>query len=256
MKPLLLLPQKHRPDDADLWRAAIRLGWDTLRVGTTVDREAFAGRPMIRYYGNGLHALQLRGMLPVSFTAIDPAFLPELSVTRRSISLQPFAAISVPFAKATFVKPVSEKWFPARVYSVGETLPEGPLPDDLAYVQSPVTFTDEVRCFVRGDEILTAGLYRVAGVPWDTCGLEPEALNYDDRIQATPIPDYVREIRARAGTRLPEGVVMDFGQLASGEWALIEFNEAWASGLYYCDPQRALDVIVVNQTSPLADVAP
>jgi hypothetical protein len=63
----------------------------------------------------------------------------------------------------------------------------------------------------------------------------------------------VRAIRAVVNARLPEGVVMDFGRLASGEWALVEFNEAWASGIYYCDPDRALDVIVASQTSSNAN---
>src|SRR4051812_15944687 len=43
MKPLLLLPQKHRPDDADFWRAAVRRGWETLRLGRTVDPADFRG---------------------------------------------------------------------------------------------------------------------------------------------------------------------------------------------------------------------
>ncbi len=204
---------------------------------------------MVRYYGNGLHALQLRGQLPISFHEIDPRLLAELPFTRRSVTLQKFAALALPLSAPAFVKPVSEKWFTARVYSAGETLPVGPLPDDLVYVQTPVTFSDEVRCFIRGNEILTASLYRISRVAWDTCGLTPEEINFEDRIQGTDIPEQVRRIREIANKRLPEGVVMDFGKLPSGEWALIEFNEAWASGLYYCDPARALDVIVASQTS-------
>lgn len=175
MKPLLILPQKHRSDDADLWRAAIRRNWETVRIGQAVDPTLFEGRPTVRYYGNGLHALQLGDRLPISFGKIDPHLL--------------------------------------------STLP--------------------------------ASLYRISQVVWDESGLPPEELNFDDRIGATSIPVMVRQIRAAAQSGLPDGMVMDFGRLASGEWALIEFNEAWASGLYYCDPDRAFDVIVASQSSSL-----
>lgn len=249
MKPLLILPQRHRPDDADLWRAAIRRGWETIRVGLVVDSAVFSGRPMVRYYGNTLHSLQLEGHLPLSFGTIDPLLLTELPETRRTIALRRFGEITQPLTTACFVKPISEKWFPAKVYPVGATLPEGPLADDFAYVQTPVIFTDELRCYVRGHEILTASLYRVDQVAWDVSELPPEALNFDDRIEGSCIPELVRRIRAVAKSRLPDGVVMDFGKLDSGVWSLIEFNEAWASGLYYCDPDRALDVIVASQSS-------
>jgi hypothetical protein len=63
------------------------------------------------------------------------------------------------------------------VYAAGETLPEGPLPYDLVYVQEPVRFTDEIRCFVCGPDILTASLYRIGGVAWDDSGLPPESIN-------------------------------------------------------------------------------
>ncbi len=43
---------------------------------------------------------------------------------------------------------------------------------------------------------------------------------------------------------LPIGLVIDFWQLENGDWALIEFNEAWCSGLYWCDPNKCLDVII------------
>ena len=47
--------------------------------------------------------------------------------------------------------------------------------------------------------------------------------------------------------KLPKGVVLDFGLMDNGMWSLIEFNEAWASGLYYCDPEKCFDVIVESQ---------
>ena len=103
MKPLLILPQKHRSDDADIWRAAIRRGWETVRVGRTVDSATFQDRPRVCYYGNGLHALQLGSRLPVAFGKIDPLLLAELPETRRAVALRRFSEIAQPLADTCFV---------------------------------------------------------------------------------------------------------------------------------------------------------
>ena len=43
---------------------------------------------------------------------------------------------------------------------------------------------------------------------------------------------------------LPKAVVLDFGIIKGKGWALIEANPAWCSGLYACDAEKALEVIV------------
>lgn len=43
---------------------------------------------------------------------------------------------------------------------------------------------------------------------------------------------------------LPIGIVLDFGIIKGKGWALIEANPAWCSGLYACDAEKALEVIV------------
>ncbi len=45
-------------------------------------------------------------------------------------------------------------------------------------------------------------------------------------------------------TTLPNAVVLDFGIIKNKGWALIEANPAWCSGLYACDPTKALEVII------------
>ena len=49
--------------------------------------------------------------------------------------------------------------------------------------------------------------------------------------------------------KFPNGVVLDFGKVDSVHeiWHLIEANEAWASGLYDVDPEKAFDVIIASQ---------
>ena len=43
------------------------------------------------------------------------------------------------------------------------------------------------------------------------------------------------------------GIVLDFVKLPDGTWVFLEVNEAWASGLYDCDPNECLKVIVESQ---------
>lgn len=250
MNPLLLLPQQHRSDDAEIWRAAVRQGWETIRIRREVSPADMLGRPMVRYYGDLLHASQLPAGLPFKFSPIDPEVLSQLpAYTKRSLVFTRYGQLPSVLPEKAFIKPTSNKWFSARVYEAGEKLPDNLLPDDPVYVQDVVSFSDELRCFVIDGTIRTCCRYRINGVPWDICGKPPQELNFDQRIADTVIPTYVREICAQTQNRLPSGIVIDFGQLPTGDWALIEFNEAWASGICYCDPDECFSTIIASQRS-------
>jgi hypothetical protein len=244
--PLLLLHKRHTPDDAAIWREAIRRGWNTVRTDLLHVEEDIKDRDVVRYYGNTLHAHQISAKLPFWFSVIFPKRLTELGeYTKRKIELISFENLGQPLKQTAFIKPVNDKWFEARVYKEGEVITGAPIGSDQIYVSEIVKFVDEVRCFVLGDKILTASLYRINGQVWDITGLPPDEINFDDRIDSTPIPEYVKAIRNKC--HLPYGIVMDFGRLENGEWSLIEFNEAYASGLYYCAPDKAFDAIINSQ---------
>lgn len=246
IKPLLLLHKRHTPDDSAIWKEAIRRGWNTERTDELHVKEHIEGRHLVRYYGNTLHAQRISEYLPFSFTEIHPKFLAELTdYTKRKIELITYANLGQPLKQTAFIKPVGDKWFEARVYKEGEVISGTPADTDKIYVSEIVKFVNEVRCFVLDDEILTSSLYRINGQVWDLTGLPPDEINFDNRINSTPIPQYVKEICAKC--RLPRGIVIDFGQLENGEWILIEFNEAYGSGLYYCAPDKAFDAIINSQ---------
>src|SRR4051812_9804143 len=112
MKPLLILPARHRSDDADIWRAAVRSGWETFRAGADLSGVSLAGRPRVRYYGNTLHAMQLGSRLPIKFHTIPPTALTVLpQFTKRSVRLTTYGDVSNGRSAPCFVKPVGEKWF-------------------------------------------------------------------------------------------------------------------------------------------------
>lgn len=247
MKKLLLLHYRHTADDADMWRTAIRTGWSTERTNMWQIEEHCKGYDFVRYYGNTLHAAQIKDKTPFRFLDIDPIYLANLpQFTKRKIELIHFESLHV-IPYDCFIKPAREKWFEAKVYKTGESIQGSPLDGDDIYISEIVKFEDEVRCFVLNGEIKTSSYYRINSVVWDATNETAETLNFDQHLDKTPIREYVREI-VKLCPHLPPGLVIDFGRLPNGEWALVEFNEAWACGLYYCDPEKCLEVIVASQS--------
>ena len=242
MSNLLLLPLRHTPEDQQIWREAVQRGWATARVGTNLDeiREKISLHSLTRYYGNVLHASQLEPVFPFKLSSIDPSFLVEAMIegfTYRAICLMKASEVNQPFAIPTFAKSTGIKWIESRVYQVGESLGSGANPNDLVYLQVPVKFVDEVRCFVMDGKVLTGSYYRIDQK------FNPQWWGEEG---VTAIHKMVGEIYEKI--KLPHGVVLDFGRLDTGEWALIEANEAWASGLYDCDPSKVFEVVVASQS--------
>ena len=245
-KPLLLLHNRHTPDDSDIWRVAVRRGWNTARVTERTVKAAMEGHEYIRYYGNTMHSKMIEDQLPIRFIPIDYSSLARIeSYTRRKIEYTTFGKLIQPIQRDLFIKPARDKWFEAKVYKAGDTIGGVPWSTDEIYVSDVMGFVNEVRCFVLNGIIQTAALYRIDGVPYGETELSPEDCNMDETIKDTPCCQWATEICAMGD--LPPGAVIDFGQLADGTWAVIEFNEAWASGLYYCDPEKCFDVILASQ---------
>lgn len=241
----MLLHNRHTPDDADIWRVAIRRGWATVRTNEYYVERDMEGYDFIRYYGNTLHGAMIEQYLPFRFSPINPIYLASLSeFTKRRIELKSFAQIIQPIEQDAFLKPAREKWFEAKIWHRGETITGGAQGNDECYVSDIIPFLDEVRCFVLDGEVMTSSLYRINTVSYQEVEV-PEASNFDSRLHETPIREYVREIYEKV--ELPRGTVIDFGRTVNNDWSLIEFNEAWACGLYYCDPEKCFDVIVASQ---------
>lgn len=246
---LLLLHNRHTPDDSDIWRVAVRAGWHTQRTNALQVADHIKGYDHVRYYGNTLHAAQLpAAALPFKFSEIDYSLLAKLGhFTHRQIDYIRFETLGQPLKQDAFIKPARDKWFEAKVYKEGETITGSPIDGDEIYVSEIVKFVDEVRCFVLNGEVLTSSLYRINNQVWDITGLPPDLINFDKQIKDTPIQQHVKDIWTVC-KGLPNGVVIDFGRQPDGKWSLIEFNEAWASGLYYCTPELCFEVIQASQS--------
>lgn len=236
LRPLLLLHARHTPDDSALWSEAVRRGWNTERIRER-DLSCVAGRQHVRYYGNVLHASQLEAELPFTFTPVPSSFLDEAAqagLTGRRVERLLFKDLRLPIEQPTFVKSTGIKWLESRVYQAGESI-VGPMPEDEIYLQPPVRFDAEVRCFVLDGVVQTASYYRVEGQFKPSWFGDSSAEIFGD-LTTTITQTYP----------LPRGVVIDFGWL-DGKWVLLEANEAWASGLYDCDPAKVFDVVEASQ---------
>jgi hypothetical protein len=139
-----------------------------------------------------------------------------------------------------FIKPADDKCFDAKVYEPGEFKPHEIIADDYpVLVSDPVTFDLEYRFFVDGKRGRTWSNYicydQIANPKfWDMVPYSEEAI--DDFVD-----NLLYDLPLDGVETLPS--VIDIGRIPGKGWAVIETNQAWASGLYGCDPMAALKVM-------------
>lgn len=238
MKKHLILPIRSDCNTTDIWRAAIRNNWSTCRADMSGRVDLPKVSEKIRYYGDILHGRIISEKTSIKFHPIDLNVLAQTNLTKRKIEIIKAENLNV-IDKDTFIKPAQEKWFTAKVYHPNEwpnRLQGGAtLGSDLIYVQEPIDMINEVRCFCLDGKILTASYYRIGH---EYC---PVGIDDVDR------PQILDEMVGELAPLYPRGVVLDFAYTSKKEWCFIEPNEAWASGLYGCNPEKCIDVIEASQ---------
>lgn len=134
-----------------------------------------------------------------------------------------------------FVKPCKLKLFNGFVYDpdkINEFATEqlkilSSYPEEPLWISNVVEFISEWRFYIQDNQIL--GYAR-----------------YDERDEETSLPDInlINEYIQRLDLKHP--YVLDFGILSTGETALVEYNDAWAIGLYYesLSPKQYLSFLV------------
>jgi hypothetical protein len=141
-----------------------------------------------------------------------------------------------------FIKPAAEKCFDAKVYSSGSELPSvGPLQEDLpVFVQEVVEWNIEFRCFVLNRKVVTLSPYWSDGQlaeaedgTWPATEIELKAAR-----------EFCEFALADASIEVPEIVVVDVGIIRNHGWAVVESNAAFASGMYGCDPEKVLPLLL------------
>lgn len=150
-----------------------------------------------------------------------------------------------------FVKPPSDKSFPAAVYADGSRLPRsgdgvGVGPDTSVLVSEVVTFAVEYRLFLLDRRIVAASRYAVHG-RLDTAPLHRDG--HEREVRA-----FTERLLAATGEDPPGAVAVDVGLLHDPDtgrdrWAAVEANMPWFANSYAADPDRVLNV-VLSATGP------
>lgn len=160
-------------------------------------------------------------------THIHPVFL------RRRVQYMPLGQ-ALKIKETKFIKPAYDKCFPAKIYKPGELQVSEMIERDTpTLVQDPVEFVQEYRCFVKDKEALTCSCYIKDGVINAQENWEDGAQRVQDYLNFLLKHEYVHSAPA----------VVDLGYLKTGELAIIESNEAWASGIYGCELSAVLKVL-------------
>src|ERR1043166_3988654 len=185
------------------------------------------------------HAFDIASQLSRTLLGCNPAWTVELpgEFLRRQIRQMTLKeALALP--GKSFVKHSVSKAFPADVYdSVSLAQASVKLrPGALVHVAEIVAWTVEYRCFVLDGAVVTISPYRRLDQVIEGHG------DLDAPIQEVEeAKQFAISVLQAPAVRCPPAFVLDVGYIADRGWAVVEFNECWASGIYACDPARVLD---------------
>ena len=142
-----------------------------------------------------------------------------------------------------FIKPADDKCFDAKVYEPGTFKPHELIQDDYpVLVSEPVEFDLEYRTFVDGKHVKTWSNYimfeHIADPRfWDVIPTSEERTP-NDFVDSFLFDSDVHDWGIKT---VPS--VIDVGRIKGKGWAIIETNQAWASGIYGCSPMSVLRVL-------------
>lgn len=225
-----------------LQMAARELGWEVLgadygwRLEEEVTRSGQKGVPYGAWTFCEVIAQQMEWTLKRNkFDWL--AKLPE-RYTKRQVEFMTLAEARK-ITERKFIKPADDKCFDAKVYEPGTFNPPAIIEENYpTLVSEPVGFTLEYRCFVHERMVSTWSNYiyheHLADPKyWDAVPATAECLPHE----------FVQEMLHDYNGIENVPSVIDVGFLPGKGWAIIETNEAYASGLYGCDPVLALGVM-------------
>lgn len=236
--PTLFLHPRYDEDSQLVWQEAVNRGWPVIRTDSAALGLEISD-PVV--YGGYMWAPRIAESLGISLMAPADDWLAtaDWRLTRRlTMKWQVHEIRKFP----VFVKSLTAKVIPSRVYHSRDDLPPG-CEDEWVLVQPVVQWEREYRAFVLDDEVRALSLYADHGElriePWDV-----EATYHYGGAGAAYLTSVLRDLE------LPRACVVDIGEIEGRDWfdrwAVVEPNPAWCSGLYACEPAAALDVIAAS----------
>lgn len=228
-----------------LQMAARSRGWDVLPApgGWRLDDETIASKAIGVPYGSQTFCevisqqmgWRLRANSFDWLSKVHPFFL------KRKVEFMTLGEAKL-LQETKFIKPADDKVFEAKVYEPGTLIThESVLDDTPTLVSDVVEFDLEYRTFVHGRVKTWSNyvFYEHIADPkyWNVIPHEGNFLPHD------LVNDLLHHIEYHDSFIEVEPSVIDVGRIPGKGWAIIETNQAWASGLYGCDPDKVLDVL-------------
>ncbi|MFF2554601.1 ATP-grasp domain-containing protein [Nocardia sp. NPDC058058] len=236
----LILSPRYSEDSRVMRAAAIRAGWNVLRLsGWRVPEDETDSVGAI--YGEPSFAEVIAGQLGIALLDAPQEWLPELpwSLRQRDIRVSTLGEARR-CAEAAFVKPADgRKGFAGAVYQGGRGLPSvQACPDETAVlIAEPVRWEAEFRCFIKDGAVLTMSPYlrdgelaRADDGSWPMTSAEADAVTACAERLFAEVPT-------------PPAIVVDIGLVEGRGWAVVEANSAFGAGVYGCDPELVLEVL-------------
>lgn len=240
-EPTLILSPRFHADSQDLWRAAVARGWNVHRA---IRYQPPDGTSRCCVYGEILVCDIMADRCDLGLLDPPDGWLAALSQhwTKRDVIACKAAELRA-FKQKMFFKPANDKVFQYGVYETGADVPLRYVdPECPCLVSEVVEFNAEVRIYVLDGEPVT----------WEYYRLFAEFTEDEAREQAAV---FAREVLADQADNLPSAVVLDIGHIQGRGWAVVEANQAYASGIYgQSDTQKILDV-VMRSAGPMASVS-
>lgn len=237
MKNIIALSPMYTEDSNNLKKASLNSSYELSRFNAKWNVPEEFRAEVIAVYGEDIYAEIVAEQCHLTLTKPDDNWLSKVSeeFTKRKISygkLKDFV-----HEENIFIKCSDFKSFKAGVVDKVTNIKGFDTLDleSMVFTSDVVEWELEVRCFVLNHQIITHSSY------WRNNAFDTNPLSENE--QKDLFEFYDRFITQYAET-LPKAIVLDFGIIKGKGWALIEANPAWCSGLYACDAEKALEVIV------------
>lgn len=239
--PTLILPPRFTTDSITLSKAAHRRGWEVCRFTSWRIPEEFTVDKVV-LYGEPLFASVVIEALGIATLEPSWDWLPNLppDYLQRDIVMSTLGEARC-LGIRSFIKPVEDKCFAAKVYENGHELPtDSQLPETTpVLVAEPVNWQIEFRTFVLNRKVMTLSPYLRRGqLAEDREGDWPAS---DKEINEAKI--FAERFLSDSAVAVPPAFVLDVGIIEGRGWAVIEGNAAWGAGIYGCEPDEVLTVL-------------
>ncbi|WP_294223071.1 ATP-grasp domain-containing protein [uncultured Chryseobacterium sp.] len=237
MKKLVALSPMYTEDSNILKKASIGSSYELNRFNGQWNVPEEFRTAVVAVYGEDIYAEIVAEQCNLTLTKPDNHWLSIIleEFTKRKISYGQLK--DVVHQEPLFIKCSDFKSFKAGVFDKVTDIKgfDSLDPEMTVFTSEVVEWELEVRCFVLNGKIKTFSSY------WrnDVYDTNPLAGTEQQELFA-----FFNRFMERYAETLPKAIVLDFGIITGKGWALIEANPAWCSGLYACDAEIALEVIV------------